>query len=67
MNYAPNNGHGTNLPRRQPAASAPVCPATAGFVDPLEAARRARIAVSGDVTASTGQEVHGDNFGGTVR
>ena len=37
-----------------------------GWVDPLEGARKARIAVAGDVTASaSGREVHGDNMFGS--
>jgi hypothetical protein len=59
MNYAPQGNSGA----RATASKEEI----AGFVDPLEAARRARVAVSGDVTASAGAEVHGDNFGGAVR
>lgn len=38
-----------------------------GWVDPLEAARRTRVAVAGDITASAGSEVHGDNLHGVTK
>lgn len=40
---------------------------TSTFVNPLEAARKQRLAVAGDALATAGVEVHGDNAGGNVR